>query len=227
MADYAFKSISGALNAIAKREAARDSRVKDSLRKAAAATAPIVRRNMPRAFAELEDSLHIIDLLGQSQIIADAPHAAAVEKGTRPHMPPLEPLIAWVTLRGLHGLTNSGGVKSVRPGNLANPEQWAAKYSKQMKSAASFAIAKALRGKMGRKGAAEWKAHMGGLLAVSANPKANLGAAEADPAVVAIARAIQHKIAKQGTKPVRYMLKTVPDARDNLAHYVQEALKDR
>ena len=41
-------------------------------------------------------------------MIVTAPHAAAVENGSRPHWVPIDPLIAWVKLRGMQGLNRSG-----------------------------------------------------------------------------------------------------------------------
>lgn len=68
--------------------------------RAARRTAAHVRRNVPVAFGELRASVHS----SKTKVFADAPHAAAVERGSRPHTPPLEPLIKWVRLRGMQGL---------------------------------------------------------------------------------------------------------------------------
>lgn len=78
--------------------------------------AMVVRANAPRAFGELSDGI-----VGQSRgdqgarIRSTAPHSAAVEVGSRPHMPPVGPLIAWVKLRGMQGLEkgSKGAPKAV------------------------------------------------------------------------------------------------------------------
>lgn len=82
-------------------------RLGKALRKAAQKAAAHVRRNVPVAFSELRDSVHVVG----SRIIVDAPHAAAVEWGSRPHWAPLEPLVRWVKLRGFQGLQSEGQLK--------------------------------------------------------------------------------------------------------------------
>lgn len=77
----------------------------------------VVVRNIPIAFGELKDSLHAVDLPGPGHIastIAEAPHAAAVEVGSRPHLVPLDELVKWVKLRGMQGLSKAGRVRSSR-----------------------------------------------------------------------------------------------------------------
>lgn len=54
----------------------------------------------PHASGGLADSLHVLFTPRTARIISDAPHFLAVDVGSRPHMPPIEPLIAWCQLRG-------------------------------------------------------------------------------------------------------------------------------
>jgi len=69
----------------------------------------IVAHTLPIAFRELEHSFEVYALgTNGAELIVSAPHAAAVENGSRPHWVPIEPLIAWVKLRGMQGLTRSG-----------------------------------------------------------------------------------------------------------------------
>lgn len=75
-------------------------KVDKALPYAAAKTTIVMKGRVPVAFGELHDSIHVAG----NSAIADAPHAAAVEVGSRPHLPPLEPLIAWVKRRGMQGL---------------------------------------------------------------------------------------------------------------------------
>jgi hypothetical protein len=79
-------------------------------------TATHVRRNMPVAFGELRRSIRVEKGGTKSKVAArvftDAPHAAPVETGSRPHWPPLAPLVRWVKLRGMQGLTGRGGLRT-------------------------------------------------------------------------------------------------------------------
>jgi hypothetical protein len=45
---------------------------------------------------------------GGASLFSDAPHAAFIERGTRPHMPPLAPILAWVKRKKLTGRGKSG-----------------------------------------------------------------------------------------------------------------------
>lgn len=71
-------------------------------RRAAQKHAAYLRRNMPVASSELRNSVQVQG----TQVVVDAPHAAAVERGSRPHWPPLEPILEWVKLRGFQGLVS-------------------------------------------------------------------------------------------------------------------------
>jgi hypothetical protein len=73
---------------------------KRAARRAAEASGSALKRQIPVAHGELRESVRIEGDI----IIVDAPHAAAVNFGSRPHTPPLEPLVAWVKLRGMQGL---------------------------------------------------------------------------------------------------------------------------
>jgi hypothetical protein len=216
MAERSFTNLRDFAAQLRKDVRARKKRLATAVRKTAKEGAKLTRQYVPKAFEELADSIHPFDIEpGHSEIVADAPHAAAVENGSAPHMPPLEPLILWVELRGVQGLTKTGNVAS---------EHWLrnAKKSGYAVGAARTAqtIAKSLRGTLGRKGAAEWRARteMGSLAAQE------LGH---DPAVVAIARAIQMAIAKRGTKPRRYMQMAVPRTETLLGKYARAALPEQ
>jgi hypothetical protein len=75
---------------------------------AAEVGAMAVRRGVPAPHGELADAVKPERRPAGAAIVVDAPFAAAVETGSRPHTPPLEPLIAWVKLRGAQGLLPSG-----------------------------------------------------------------------------------------------------------------------
>lgn len=75
-------------------------RVLQAIEKTAREGVAVVRDNAPEAFGPLRDSVHADGM----SLKADAPHAAAVEVGSRPHMPPFKPILEWVRLRGMQGL---------------------------------------------------------------------------------------------------------------------------
>lgn len=195
-----FDSLSSAIAAITRDIKQKQRNLDGAVRKAARGTRNDVIREVPRAFGELAASIHVEDgTPGNSSVVADAPHAAAVEVGSRPHTPPLGPLIAWVQLRGIQGLTPGGRVRT-----KVAPRREAAR-----------AIASSLHPRLGgNSGAAAWrhKALTQGSLA------------EADPAVVSVARAIQRKISLVGTKPHRFMASGVDFALAHLDAFVPEAL---
>ncbi len=64
----------------------------------------VVKANVPVAFKELRNDIKATPTRTGARIRAGAPHAEPVEVGSRPHMPPIEPLVAWVKLRGMQSL---------------------------------------------------------------------------------------------------------------------------
>ncbi len=90
--------------------------MKAGIRKASNALAQHLRRVVPVAFSELRDSIDP----HATGVKINAPHAAAIEVGSRPHFPPIEPLIAWVKLRGMQGLVDERSSGRI-PGGSAAP----------------------------------------------------------------------------------------------------------
>ena len=89
----------------------RAQRVKQAVKRTAQLTAKYVKSTtVPIAFHELVDSIQA----NPSSVTADAPHAAAVEEGSRPHWVPLDALIKWVKLRGMQGLRSNSRLKRLR-----------------------------------------------------------------------------------------------------------------
>lgn len=78
----------------------REQRVHAASRRAASKGRAFVKRNVPVAFGEIRESVHAEN----ETIVVDAPHAAAVNNGSRPHWAPLAPLVEWVKQRGMQGL---------------------------------------------------------------------------------------------------------------------------
>jgi len=91
----------------AKHQRARDKRIRAAVvRTAKHGRAYIISTTIPVAFGDLKNSLEVTGRGGGAvQIVANAPHAAPVETGSRPHWPPLAPLVAWVKKRGAQGLS--------------------------------------------------------------------------------------------------------------------------
>lgn len=88
--------------------------VESALRKTSRDAIGIIRPRTPKAFGELVDSLHAEDGDGDriaAKTVLDAPHASAVEKGSLPHHPDYEALLAWVKLRGMQGLAEGGRIR--------------------------------------------------------------------------------------------------------------------
>lgn len=55
----------------------------------------------PQDTGELSRSVHTTPVDDGAVVSADAPHAAFIEFGTRPHRPPLQPLADWAYRKGL------------------------------------------------------------------------------------------------------------------------------
>lgn len=99
------------------------SRLDTAIGRTVEAGATTVRKRAPKAFGNLAGSVHTE---GETKIIIDAPHAAAVEIGSAPHTPDLEALVAWVKLRGMQALTRPRGLHllgSTTPGQATSVKQ--------------------------------------------------------------------------------------------------------
>jgi hypothetical protein len=77
---------------------AREKRVRHALETTALRGAAYVKTRVPYAFGELRESVRAQG----TQIVADAPHAAPVETGSRPHWMPVRALFKWVALKFSH-----------------------------------------------------------------------------------------------------------------------------
>jgi len=82
----------------------REARVRTAIASSARTGVGIVKRRVPVAYGELREAVHAEQRAAGAAVVVDAPHAAPVETGSRPHTPPLAPLVAWVKLRGAQGL---------------------------------------------------------------------------------------------------------------------------
>jgi hypothetical protein len=165
-----------------------EQRMQKARRRAAVESAKVVRRNVPVAFSELRDSVHV-EGHNVPRVIVDAPHAAGVERGTRPHMPPIGPLTKWVRLRARQGLMSEKQLARL-PGSSTNRQ--------------ARRVAEDLRN----------------MVSTDGSDTTDIDAPRQ------IAYRIALSIAKHGTKPHFYMLKSVPRAREILADEVKRALRE-
>lgn len=100
MADFVVSDFRELAALVQRHMAEKQRAVADGVRMATTEGALHLKRNIPVAHGELRESVYA----APAAIIVDAPHAAAVNNGSRPHWAPLEPLIAWVKIRGAQGI---------------------------------------------------------------------------------------------------------------------------
>lgn len=76
-----------------------------ALHKAAERAADQARERAPKgATLQLAEGIQAIGL----RVVSTAPYSLAVELGSRPHMPPVEPILAWVLYKGFFGVGPNG-----------------------------------------------------------------------------------------------------------------------
>lgn len=108
------KGIRGLTRRLRKDMRSLERRLKNAVRTTASKGVRVVRSKQPVGFAELADSTHSEPRTTGAAIVVDAPHAAAVNNGSRPHWPPLEPIIRWVRLRGMQGLQGAAKLSRIK-----------------------------------------------------------------------------------------------------------------
>ncbi len=114
--------------------------------------AEIIANVAPVDVGTLKGSIHVEETTQGPRVVVDAPHAASLELGSRPHTPPLAPLVAWVRRnRAKFGIEGRGVDRNKKTGRL-----------------------------------------------------------ETSAEIIAIARAIQQKIARHGTKPRFFVRNSIP-----------------
>jgi hypothetical protein len=124
-----------AAGVIASDEKKRIGAVFQAIRDAAHVGAKIISERAPQDIGKLAASSHVEgEWMRQTvQTIVDAPYAACVELGTRPHYPPIAPLIDWVH-------RHIGSYSDVSTGNSGDADRVA------------YAIAKGIQKKIGERG---------------------------------------------------------------------------
>lgn len=161
---------------------------------------------IPVAFGPLRDSVHVVGRGVDAAIVIDAPHAAAVENGSRPHWAPLVALIKWVKLRGMQGMAGR------------------ADQGKMFLGRANGRMVTTTKGlaRLDRMKGSTTKYHA---LSVSGQIDAasDKGVTPIDVAEQ-IARAIQIAIHAHGTKPHWYARRAIPFIRSRLDARIKAAL---
>lgn len=97
MVEYTVRNFAELGDLLKRHFAAKDERLREAIRKTIGVAVEEIAKNVPVAFGELKDSIHKAE--NDTQVIVDAPHAAAVEVGSRPHWPPFQPILDWVNLK--------------------------------------------------------------------------------------------------------------------------------
>lgn len=150
--EVSVKSLSE-LNRVIKRDMVNKmSKVRAATEKAAKNGRNVIKRAVPVAFEELKDSVHDVG----PTVVVDAPHAAAVNNGSRPHWVPLDALIKWVKLRGMQGLQNPKKLRGKGPTTVEHATRVASQlraleveggssYGRYLPSDAPIEIAKAIQ----------------------------------------------------------------------------------
>lgn len=188
---------------VLKRDLAKMQRtVNKAVKEAAKLSSRGIYARTPKAFGNLRDSIHTTNGSGETiaTIAVSAPHAAAVEKGSRPHLVPLEDLIKWVKLRGAQGLT-----------------RWANQKQKQ-KTVAGRARLMTTDRKHGPTTRAMSRQVAAQFRSLEQNGSVDLDAPRQ------IAKRIQDAILKNGTQPHYFVRGSLPLVRADLNTMIKRAL---
>lgn len=163
-----------------------------------------IRARVPVAFGELRGSISAVSG-SEVATVVDAPHAAAVEVGSRPHTPDIDALIRWVKLRGKQGLGSRAQIRRMSGPTTASQARLVASQLRAREVAPN------------RK--PKYLAN-GGL-----NPN-KFGRHTPVDAADEVARAIAALIEKVGTKPHWYVRDSLPDIQKILQQQMRADLKN-
>ncbi len=183
-----------------KHQKERQRRVENAIRRSARRGVGVVKQNVPVAFGELREDIRAEATANRgARIVADAPHAAAIEVGSRPHWVPLEALVKWVKLRGMQGLSSTRQLARL-PGR------------------STFGAARHIAERIQQHSLASFDSF--------GQAKNTGGDAVASDAPLQVARAIQLAIARHGTKPHRYMDQSQGEVFKILDEEIQKSLPE-
>lgn len=135
-----------------RKERARANAVRDSMLEAALLGAEIVAEAVPHDQGILRSSVHAIRTGTGAEVVADAPHAGVIEGGSRPHLPPLQPLIDWVIRHANLFDLNRRRLRPLAMGPVRTARQQRTRDAAIAESAAAVGIAEAIQHKIALKG---------------------------------------------------------------------------
>jgi len=138
---------------------------KKQILEAALLGAEVIAKRAPKDIGQLKSSIRAVPTAAGARIVLDAPHAGIMELGSRPHFPPLQPLIDWVR-RHVGHVAKDLGVRTPHAPKSTRTKRGAALMARYV---------------------------------------------DYEREIVAVARAIQRKIGRKGTKPRYFVKKSLPD----------------
>jgi hypothetical protein len=202
-------------------ETARARRVAHACQLAAAESVSIVAEATPEDHGALRQSVHLElgDLSGEfmAQVVVDAPYAAAVEVGTRPYSPPIQPLIAWVKR---HPEYFSGSARRrARRGRTRSFWQRLG-IARQLRS-----IIRSVLRQLGFTSAARTRS-LGAATHGGRGSSAKPGGSISDAQARDIAFGIAARVAREGFKPRGYVRGTLRAQAAALARHAQQQVED-
>jgi hypothetical protein len=153
----------------------------------------------------------------RSRIISDAPHSGIVELGSRPHMPPLGPILKWV--RRHRAYFTQGAVRVPR---RAKPGAAKPKRKFKLSTRVKRFVRGLIRGALKRFGIGPKKSRA--TRRTTANTERRQST---EKELLAIAQGIRFKIAKTGTKPTHFTRKQLPKLQKILRVIVARRIEDR
>lgn len=218
-----------------KHAADRVRRVRAAMGQTAVHGAHLVAQNVPIAFGELRSSVHAEVLPEHTRTVVNAPYAAAVEGGSRPHWVPIEPLLKWVKLRGMQGLSAKGNARASKgPGTTTARHSLgvASQLANMMNVDSGGAVAAGFKA---RKRSLKMTGREGALAQRMADHASERAASRAlkkgvnvdIDAPMQIARSIQFAIGIGGTKPHWFVRQQLPAIESQLKQLVKASLPEQ
>lgn len=215
-------------------EAARVQRVRSALYEAALLGAEVIAAAAPVDQGTLKASIRVqpVGADGTPELVIDAPHAAFVEYGTRPHLPPQLPILEWVR-RHRQYFAGGGSASARRAAPKAAVRGGASSRrgrgpGRRLMRAVRRYVAGALRRLVRGLGGAG-RGHTARLPSGRTPAGAPGGRAPAelsDAELVAIADAIRYKIAREGIAPTWFVRKNLPRLGRIVGAVVRRRIRD-
>lgn len=192
------------------KELERQERVIHAVHEACALGAEVVAKAAPVDQGLLKGStrFQLLDKF-HSRIYSDAPHAGIVELGSRPHVPPLKPLLGWVK-RHARSLQVARTQKAPGGGKVRRNVRLVTRIKRTVRKLFASVLKRFGIGPKSSRG-----------------PRTQPAPVQlTDEQVLQIARAIQFKIARDGTKPTHFTRKQLPRLRRILGVTIRKRIRD-